>query len=210
MQSPNYLIHRSWVWGLLIAVAGVCGGWFAESMGQQGPPALTCPSSSELSCSVVDPDGVIDRQSSPHDWVLGMGAGSLVAGAIALWQWAASSSHDPSQTLDDETPVLSPDGLAAPPNQPIDLRQLRSPDQTLSQQQRDVLQCLWVMAAIAPSASPSPNSTSETAWEWVIEAFHPSTHAFDQVCALLLDMGFSRQTIRTAQHIAMECQKLHH
>ena len=116
--------------------------------------------------------------------------------------------------------------LTASSTSSIDLTQFCSSDVDLTPKQRDILQCLWFMAVIAPHSKRSTSNSLESSilplqspeytssgstndsrmtWEWIFERIQPSDAAFDDVSIVLTELGFSKQTILTAWHIARDC-----
>ncbi|MEM9448155.1 MAG: hypothetical protein AAGA75_06440 [Cyanobacteria bacterium P01_E01_bin.6] len=106
----------------------------------------------------------------------------------------------------------------------IDLTQFCASDVPLTRHQREVLQCLWLMAAIAPqSALECPTSTTATAipsihieahqqamvadsssaWERLLETISSENAVFDVLLVALLEMGFSKATIVNAWQLVL-------
>jgi hypothetical protein len=129
--------------------------------------------------------------------LLGGGGGSLAGLAIAYF-FTSDSSHSDAP----HSPSLS---------SPIDLSQFKSSDVPLTQQQREILRCLWLMAAIAPHPTEASDPAAAkrslpTTWDWCIEQIQQSAIAREDLSNILTAMGFSKQTIQTAWRIARALQ----
>lgn len=214
LHRPGGWCHQSWrpkswmnicVIGLLL---GVCGGvWVAyPAHGQKIDGAghgfsehgeqIAAPESSAPEPLTHQFDHQSHRQPplAIPLLLLGCGVGSLATVAIA-------------HLLKRQSPP-PPVPPSPSPSSTIDLSQFKASDVPLTRHQREILQCLWLMAAIAPHASHpiSPPSDdhfhASSTWEWCIEQIQSSAIARDELSHLLTDMGFSPQTVRTAWQIA--------
>lgn len=112
-------------------------------------------------------------------------------------------------------------------NTSIDLTQFCASDVPLTRHQREVLQCLWLMAAIAPPAAlDCPTSTASTAlpsshteanqqamvagssstWDRLLEKISSENAVFDGLLVTLLEMGFSKATIVNAWQLVLDAK----
>ncbi len=210
--SQRRRLHRQGcVIGLFI---GALGGIWMAMVAQAKEVGNPCADSS------VRCEQRISLPSSIQAWVngsysevislllLGGGVGSLAGLAIA------------PHVQRNPAPWESQSSTPLPPSAPIDLSQFTSSAMPLTRRQRETLQCLWLMAAIAPStygSSYEPSSCStvhptSSIWEWCIRQIQQSAIARDDLTRILTQMGFSSQTVQTAWRIAeaFQFEAAHH
>lgn len=122
----------------------------------------------------------------------------------------SASGSNPGDAVSD--PLQRP-SESQPSAQFIDLKDLRSPDLRLTAHQREVLQCLWLMAAIAPTveslhAAREPDSVHDfgLSWTQLLQRLAGSEAVLNEWCDVLCDMGFSKGAILNAWAVVVEAQ----